>query len=75
MTAYAGSLVLGTIMFREIMLLGLTSKDLIYCMMILGIIVIFVVVPEVVFKDKESPYAYKDCGNYERFLDDENKCE
>lgn len=75
MTAYAGFLVLGTIMFREIALLGLTSKDFIYCMMVLGIIIIFVVVPEIIFKDKESPYAYQDCGYYEKFLDDENKCE
>ncbi len=75
MTVYSGFLVLGTIMFREIALLGLSGKDILYCMVLLGIIVVFVVAPEIKFKDKESSYAYPDCGYYERFLNDKGEAE
>ena len=69
MTAYTGFLVLGIIMFREILALGVSGKDVIFCIVILGITSILCFVPEIKFKDKKSPYAYSNSGYYERFLD------
>ena len=68
MTAYTGFLVLGIIMLREILTLGVSGKDIVFCVIILGITSILCFVPEIKFKDTKSPYAYPDSGYYERFL-------
>ena len=68
MTAYTGFLVLGIIMLREILSLGITTSDVIFCVIILGITSILVFVPEIRFKDQHSPYTYSSHGYYERFL-------
>ena len=68
MTAYTGFLVLGCIMIWQIVSQGLQLSDIIWCIAVLGIISVLVFVPEAVFKDKNSPYAYPTSGYYERFL-------
>lgn len=68
MTAYSGFLVLGIIMIWQIVSLGLSLSDIGWCVAVLGITSILVFVPEAKFKDKNSPYAYQNCGYYERFL-------
>ncbi len=68
MTAYTGFLVIGIIMLREIIALGVSGKDVIFCILILGITSILCFVPEIKFKDTKSPYAYSNSGYYERFL-------
>lgn len=73
MTAYTGFLVLGMIMLREILATGIVMSDVIFCIVILGITSILCFVPEIKFKDKNSPYAYSDSGYYERFLKDETR--
>lgn len=68
MTAYTGFLVLGIIMLRQIILMGLSVSDIVLCIVILGITSILCFVPEAVFKDKNSPYAYSSAGYYDRYL-------
>lgn len=68
MTAYTGFLVLGLTMLREIINLGVTGKDILLCILILGITSILCFVPEIKFKDTQSPYAYSSSGYYERYL-------
>ena len=68
MTAYTGFLVLGIIMLRQIILMGITVSDIVLCIVILGITSILCFVPEAVFKDKNSPYAYSNAGYYDRYL-------
>lgn len=68
MTAYTGFLVLGCIMLRQILAMGVTITDIAWCIAVLGITSILVFVPEAAFKDKNSPYAYPNRGYYERFL-------
>ena len=68
MTAYTGFLVIGIIMLREIISLGVTGRDIIFCILILGITSILCFIPEIKFKDKNSPYAYSNSGYYERYL-------
>ena len=68
MTAYTGFLVLGIIMLREILSLGITTSDVIFYVIILGITSILVFVPEIRFKDQHSPYTYSSRGYYEKFL-------
>lgn len=68
MTAYTGFLPLGCIMARQIISSGIALTDIIWCVVVLGITTILVFVPEIVFKDKNSPYAYPNSGYYERFI-------
>lgn len=67
MTAYTGFLVLGIIMLRTIISMGLSPIDLLFCIVVLAITSILVFVPEAKFKDTNSPYAYSNRGYYERF--------
>lgn len=69
MTAYTGFLTLGCIMLRQILLMGISVVDICWCAAILGIISILVFVPEAVFKNENSPYAYPNSGYYERYLE------
>ena len=69
MTAYNGFLMLGIIMLRQIISLGISGKDIIWCILILGITNILCFIPEIKFKvsayqfkDKNSPYAYENMG-------------
>lgn len=68
MTAYAGFLVLGCIMVRQIAALGISGADIGWCVAVLGVTSVLVFVPEAKFKDEHSPYAYPNSGYYERFL-------
>ena len=68
MTAYTGFLVLGIIMIRQMIAIGLSGKVILFCILVLGITSILVFVPEIKFKDTNSPYAYSSSGYYERFL-------
>lgn len=67
-SAYTGFLPLGCIMAWQIVSLGLSPADLVWCVVVLGIISILVFVPEAKFKDRNSPYAYPNSGYYEKFL-------
>lgn len=67
MTAYTGFLVLGIIMLREIIASGITLSDIIFCLLILGITSCLCFLPEIKFKDTNSPYAYPNSGYYEKF--------
>lgn len=69
MTAYTGFLVIGIIMLREIISLGVTGRNILFCILILVITSILCFIPEIKFKDKNSPYAYSNSGYYERYLD------
>ena len=62
--------VLGTtIMYAVITVyFAATGKDVIFCILILGITSILCFVPEIKFKDTKSPYAYSNSGYYERFF-------
>jgi len=68
MSAYTGFLIIGLIMLHEILTLGISGKDVILCIMILGITSVLCFVPEIKFKDKNSPYAYPNSGYYEKYL-------
>lgn len=68
MTAYTGFLMIGIIMLRQIIEMGVAGRDIIACLAVLGITSILVFVPEIKFKNTNSPYAYSSCGYYERFL-------
>ncbi len=68
MTAYAGFLFLGAIIVRQIISNGLTRVDAFWCIGVLGITTILVFVPEAIFKDKNSPYAYENAGYYDHFI-------
>ncbi len=68
MTSYTGFLALCVIMLREVITTGITSTDIIFCILILAIISILCLVPEIKFKDTNTPYAYSSSGYYERFL-------
>ena len=68
LSAYTGFLVIGVIMLHEILSLGISGKDVVLCILILGITSILCFVPEIKFKDKQSPYAYTDSGYYEKYL-------
>lgn len=67
-TAYTGFLILGIIMIQEIMAVGITSQDILICILILALTSVFVFVPEIIFKDKHSIYAYDNNGYYDRFI-------
>ena len=68
MTAYTGFLMLGIIMFQEILHLEISSFDIFLCVIILAITSCLCFIPEIKFKDKNSPYAYSNSGYYEKFL-------
>ena len=68
MSAYTGFLPLGCIMVWQIASQGLSAADIGWCIAVLGIISVLVFVPEVKFKDINSPFAYQNSGYYERFL-------
>ncbi len=67
-TAYTGFLILGIIMIQEIMAVGITSQDILICIIILALTSVFVFVPEIIFKDKHSIYAYDNNGYYDKFI-------
>ena len=68
MTAYTGFLPLAVIMIYQIASQKLGAGDIIICLLILGATSILCFVPEKRFKDKNSKYAYPDCGYYEKFI-------
>lgn len=68
MTAYTGFLPLAGMMAWQIAGQGLSMTDLGWCIAVLGLISLLVWVPEVKFKDRNSPYAYPNSGYYDRFL-------
>lgn len=68
MTAYTGFLPLVVIMIRQIVSNGIKLSDVVICLLILGITSVLCFVPEKKFKDINSPYAYPDCGYYEKYL-------
>ena len=68
MTAYTGFLPLAVIMIRQIILQGIGVKDIVICLLILGITSILCFVPEKKFKNTDSPYAYPDTGYYEKYI-------
>lgn len=67
-TAYTGFFILGIIMIQEIIAVGITSQDILICILILALTSVFVFVPEIIFKDKHSIYAYDNNGYYDRFI-------
>lgn len=67
MTAYTGFLVLGCIMLRQILSQGVSSTDVIFCILILGITSFLCFVPEKIFKNTNSPYRYPSNGYYDKF--------
>lgn len=68
MTAYTGFLVLAVIMIYQIVALGISKSDIIVCILILGITSLLCFIPEMKFKNPQSPYLYYSCGYYEKFM-------
>lgn len=67
-SAYMGFGVLGTIMFYTIKENPITSSDWIICFVILLVIGSLCIIPEKIFKNKNTPYYFESLGYYDQFF-------
>lgn len=67
-TAYMGFAILGSIMFYTLQGKTIETADWFICMIILGGIGALCLIPEIIFKSKDSKYYFETNGYYDRFL-------
>ncbi|MGM0168532.1 hypothetical protein IGI39_004287 [Enterococcus sp. AZ135] len=67
-TAYLGFGSLGTIMMYNLQGKTIGTSDWLGCAAVLGLIACFCLLPEIIFKKKDSPYYFASNGYYDQFL-------